>query len=74
MLFLLVHAWDYRKKLIAFIPGYLSEAKDWDFTTEKIHQNFSNYSAWHRRVVLLEKQLASKTASQDMLGLLSKGK
>lgn len=34
------------------------EQIEMDFTTEKINQNFSNYSAWHQRALTLTKALA----------------
>lgn len=49
------HCWDYR--------SYISDISNADieseleFTTKKIHSNFSNFSAWHRRHKLLLKAL-----------------
>ncbi|KXS11014.1 protein prenylyltransferase [Gonapodya prolifera JEL478] len=58
------HGWDYRRYLIAFrdpaIPNGISTPKtEFDYTTKKIDQNFSNYSAWHYRSTVLNKAFAS---------------
>jgi geranylgeranyl transferase type-2 subunit alpha len=60
----LVHGWDYRRYIIRQLDLKDNDAKDkvldraqseFEFTTTKIHQNFSNYSAWHNRSTLLGK-------------------
>lgn len=47
------HCWDYR----SFISDLADRdiEKEFEFTTEKIRSNFSNFSAWHRRHKLLIK-------------------
>ncbi|KAF9110786.1 hypothetical protein BGW39_004576, partial [Mortierella sp. 14UC] len=66
------HGWDYRRYIIRQLDLKDKEAKDkildraqseFDFTTTKIHQNFSNYSAWHNRSTLLGK--LAEDMSQD---------
>ncbi|KAF9348941.1 hypothetical protein BGX34_002155, partial [Mortierella sp. NVP85] len=56
------HGWDYRRYIIrqldlqdkAVNEKILERAQtEFDFTTTKISQNFSNYSAWHNRSKLL---------------------
>ncbi|KAG0051573.1 hypothetical protein BGZ83_003546 [Gryganskiella cystojenkinii] len=58
------HGWSYRRYIIRQLDLIDKEATDkvldraqteFDFTTNKIHQNFSNYSAWHNRSTLLGK-------------------
>ncbi|OZJ06320.1 hypothetical protein BZG36_00721 [Bifiguratus adelaidae] len=48
------HGWDYRRFVIGkMAPSAGDQSKiakqEVDFTTTKIQQNFSNYSAWHHR-------------------------
>lgn len=50
------HCWDYRS-YISDIAN-IDLKSEFDFTTEKIKSNFSNFSAWHRRHKLLLKGLA----------------
>ncbi|KAG0046816.1 hypothetical protein BGZ83_008011 [Gryganskiella cystojenkinii] len=58
------HGWDYRRYIIRQLDLIDKDATEkvldraqteFDFTTNKIHQNFSNYSAWHNRSTLLGK-------------------
>ncbi|KAL7316697.1 Rab geranylgeranyltransferase [Mucor circinelloides] len=67
------HGWDYRR----FVVGHLRKnasndpealahivQQEYKFTTQKINQSFSNYSAWHQRSKLLPEIVASMTAEE----------
>lgn len=47
--FYLVHAWDYRRYVLASMIVPRSETSELAYTTRKIEANFSNFSAWHQR-------------------------
>jgi len=44
------HCWKYRSYVVQ--KGKISPKEEFVFTKNKIEQNFSNYSAWHRRSVI----------------------
>ncbi|CAJ0912506.1 20339_t:CDS:2 [Entrophospora sp. SA101] len=53
-----LHGWDYRRYVTSKLSSTVDDSKsiiesEFDFTTVKINQNFSNYSAWHQRSKLL---------------------
>ncbi|OAQ22081.1 protein prenylyltransferase [Linnemannia elongata AG-77] len=67
------HGWDYRRYIIRQLDLKDKEEKgkvldraqsEFDFTTSKIHKNFSNYSAWHNRSTLLGK-LAEDMSTEE---------
>ena len=52
---ILVHGWHYRRYVVENLeshPGGLAP-EEFEFTTEKIKRNFSNFSAWHNRTLLI---------------------
>ncbi|KAF7721153.1 hypothetical protein EC973_005360 [Apophysomyces ossiformis] len=66
------HGWDYRRYVVRQLRA-LSESTEDDlriveqeyaFTTQKIEQNFSNYSAWHQRSKLLPEIVANKSTEE----------
>ncbi len=46
-----VHCWDYRRYAASKAQATLQD--EFDFTTKKIGDNFSNYSSWHQRSALI---------------------
>ena len=63
------HCWNYRRWVASLDSGSGGSAeeagalaRELAFTDEKIAQNFSNYSAWHARTCLLQRQ---REATQD---------
>jgi geranylgeranyl transferase type-2 subunit alpha len=49
----IVHAWNYRRYVLASMPVRRSEQSELAYTTRKIEANFSNFSAWHQRSKVL---------------------
>ena len=43
------HCWDYRRFVLSQLPQQTGKGSELQFSTDAIHVNFSNYSAWHYR-------------------------
>lgn len=58
------HTWDYRRYVTekAAVPA----AQELDFCTEKIKVNFSNYSSWHHRSLLLPELYPNERRDRPM--------
>lgn len=48
-----VHAWNYRRYIVASWPLIRTKDDELNYTKKKIQSNFSNFSAWHQRSKLL---------------------
>lgn len=49
----IVHAWNYRRYVLANMPVPRPAMNEIDYTMQKIKSNFSNFSAWHHRSKVL---------------------
>jgi hypothetical protein len=65
---IIVHGWNYRIWLADF--AQLSVLDEFDFTTRKIYENFSNYSAWQRRAHILPAHLDGLEGELERASLL----
>lgn len=48
-----VHAWNYRRYILANTPVPRSDKSELAYTTRKIETSMSNFSAWHQRSKVL---------------------
>lgn len=68
------HGWQYRRIIISRLVGFSSSLeeklllyeKEFDYTTEKIESNFSNFSAWHNRSQLILKLFEIDLRKRDI--------
>ncbi|CAI2172698.1 17895_t:CDS:10 [Funneliformis geosporum] len=71
-----IHAWDYRRYVTSQLSSTIKTSltqTEFDFTTTKINQNFSNYSAWHQRSKLLPRLIKEQNLDeQDKKNLVNK--
>lgn len=51
------HCWDYRRFIVE--KAEISNQEEFEFSTEKITKNFSNYSSWHYRSLILSKMFGT---------------
>lgn len=58
------HTWDYRRYVLTNYNASLED--EFNFTTEKIQNNFSNYSAWHYRSKILPKLYPDKQGGRPI--------
>ncbi|CAH0603116.1 unnamed protein product [Chrysodeixis includens] len=58
------HTWDYRRFVVSQCKPPLKD--EFDFTTEKLLDNFSNYSAWHYRSKMLVELFPDKEGGRPI--------
>ncbi|KAL3644963.1 hypothetical protein CASFOL_010143 [Castilleja foliolosa] len=61
------HAWNYRSLFITTLKK-IPDEEELQYTTDVIYDNFSNYSAWHNRSILLSNLLDNKEKNYDDKG------
>lgn len=62
------HGWHYRRfivKTVESLSGRSLNSDEFEYTTKKINQNISNFSAWFQRTTIIESML-SKDQISDM--------
>jgi len=57
------HCWNYRRAVAKLCDA--DPQSEFAFTTEKINENFSNYSAWHYRTVLIPRLFPAAALASD---------
>jgi geranylgeranyl transferase type-2 subunit alpha len=60
-----VHAWDYRRYVLASMPIPRPEMTELAYTRKKIETDFSNFSAWHQRTKVLPRLWDSGKLDKD---------
>lgn len=60
------HCWSYRRHVAALARQTADQ--ELDFTTAKIEENFSNYSAWHYRTALLPRAYPPTVSFEQLAG------
>jgi hypothetical protein len=61
----LVHCWGYRRYVTE--KAGTSNDSEFQFTTKKIEENFSNYSSWHQRSKLIPQLFPTPEQLQPVL-------
>ena len=64
------HAWGYRRWVVSQLEGpelggVSMVESEFQYTTDKIHANLSNFSAWHNRSQLIWRLLSERKASDE---------
>lgn len=64
------HGWGYRRTVIENLEspalnGKSMACEEYDYTTKKIGENLSNFSAWHNRSRLILQMLDEQNASAE---------
>lgn len=64
------HAWGYRRRVVAQLESPQLDGKsmvesEFEYTTKKIHEDLSNFSAWHSRSQLIPRLLNMRQADDD---------
>ncbi|KAJ1680286.1 ATP-binding cassette long-chain fatty acid transporter pxa2 [Spiromyces aspiralis] len=67
-----IHGWDYRRRVVEELKRTSDEPDqidrdEFEYTTTKIMQDFSNHSAWHNRSKLLPSMLGQQGSEAERL-------
>ncbi|KAL6949777.1 hypothetical protein ACO0QE_000438 [Hanseniaspora vineae] len=67
------HGWAYRRYVVSQLEKMTGKSRvlsEFEYTTEKINANISNYSAWHQRATLFPQMFISRNQDSEAVAKL----